>query len=78
MDTPIAYLKGTRLIIWDTDQANKIYSLGFFGKPIGISKVKNSDFESHLILDLIEAIFLLEKNKLIIYDTKEQSISLEN
>ena len=77
MDTPIAYLKGTRLIIWDTDQANKIYSLGFFGKPIGISKVKNSDFDSHLILDLIEAIFLLEKNKLIICNNKEQSMNLE-
>ena len=54
MDKPIAHLKGTRLIIWDNDDANKIYSLGFFGKPIGISKVKNSDFDSHLILDLVE------------------------
>ena len=31
----------------------------------------------HLILDLIEAIFLLEKNKLIICNNKEQSMNLE-
>ena len=57
-----AELAGERLIVWNFNEANDLYKLGFYGKPVGIPKPKpGQEFQSPLILDLMEGIYLLEK-----------------
>jgi len=56
-----AELIGNRLIVWDYKQASGLYKLGFYGKPVGIAKPKSAEFETPLIVDLIEGFYLLEK-----------------
>ena len=73
----LGFFYDTRVIIWDLDDARYIWSLGFFGKPIGIPKPKSPDFEAPLLLDLLEAIYLYEKGYIDIVDKKGSSISLE-
>ena len=59
---PIAeLLDDNRLIIWDIEDAQKIYNKGFFGKPLGEPRPRK-DFENPLLLDLVESLYLLENN----------------
>jgi tRNA-intron endonuclease len=58
-----AELIGTRLIVWHSADAVKLYRLGFFGKPVGIPKPKpEQDFKAPLMLDLMEGLYLLDRN----------------
>ncbi|MEM3521827.1 MAG: tRNA-intron lyase, partial [Candidatus Bathyarchaeia archaeon] len=58
-----AELVGSRLIIWDPKIGMELYRMGFYGKPVGIPKPKpNQEFNSPLMLDLIEGFYLFEKN----------------
>ncbi len=72
MDRKIqAHLVGTKVIIWDINDSRKIFSSGFYGKPLGIRKPKKpNEINSPLILSLIEALYLLEKGVLEIYDVE--------
>jgi len=66
-----AELIGTRLVVWNYDDAMALYRLGFFGKPVGIPKPKpEQDFKAPLILDLMEALYLLDRKKIRIVDVK--------
>ncbi|MEM4245765.1 MAG: tRNA-intron lyase [Candidatus Bathyarchaeia archaeon] len=57
-----AELTGERLIVWDFKEANDLYRLGFYGKPVGIPKPKpGQEFQAPLVLDLMEGAYLLEK-----------------
>lgn len=56
------------VIVWDVDGGRELYRLGFYGKPLGISKPKSIDFNAPLILDIIEAVYLVEKGKLQVYE----------
>jgi tRNA-intron endonuclease len=44
----------SRIIIWDIEDSRSIFSLGYYGKPLGIYKPKGIDFDTPLILDIIE------------------------
>jgi tRNA-intron endonuclease len=58
---PVAeLLDDNRLIIWDIEQARRIYNNGFYGKPIGDPRPRE-DFEEPLLLDPVEALYLVEK-----------------
>jgi tRNA-intron endonuclease len=59
-------LKDGRLVVWSPRESRRIYSNGFYGKPLGIPKPKE-DFEAPLILDPIEGIYLLEKEMIKVY-----------
>jgi tRNA-intron endonuclease len=60
-----AELMGSRLVIWNIEDGIKLYESGFFGKPVGIPKPKpGQKFESPLMLDLMEGIYLFEKKML--------------
>ena len=61
-----------RLIIWDTADANKLFSNGYYGKPIGISKPKHNEIDVPLILDLIEGYYLMIKSKIQIFKNKKK------
>jgi|Deesub1362A_J573_1020465.scaffolds.fasta_scaffold00001_513 tRNA-intron endonuclease len=71
----LGYFYGTRVVIWNIEDARRIWSLGYFGKPMGIPKPKAPDFESPLLLDLLEAFYLHEKGYIEILDEKASSIS---
>jgi tRNA-intron endonuclease len=57
-------LTENRIIIWNFDSAQRIFKDGYFGKPLGIPKPKNFDFEAPLVLDLVEAYYLIREKKL--------------
>ena len=51
----------------------EVYRSGFFGKPVGIPKPRpDEDFDVPLMLDLMEGIYLFEKNKIRVLDTRTQ------
>jgi len=71
MNMPIARaeLIGARLIVWSHEEGNHLYRLGFFGKPVGVSKPKPAErFEAPLTLDLMEGIYLKERGLIDVYD----------
>lgn len=57
-------IEDNRLIIWSPKEGSILYASGFYGKPLGISKPKELDFDVPLILDLIEGVYLLEEGKI--------------
>ena len=60
-----AELIGTRLVVWDSGSGNELYRQGFYGKPVGIPKPKpDQEFTVPLILDLMEGLFLYEKERI--------------
>jgi tRNA-intron endonuclease len=61
-------LAGIRVIVFDAEEARRIYSLGFYGKPLGIPKPRGADFDAPLELGLMEALYLVEKGLLIVED----------
>ncbi len=64
------------IIVWDIGSGRELYKLGYYGKPLGISKPKSLDFDAPLILDVIEAVYLVEKNILEVYEDGRR-LSLE-
>jgi tRNA-intron endonuclease len=71
---PVAHLKETRAVVWDSEEASKIFALGFYGKPVGIAKPKSSEFDVPLILDLVEAAYLMGKGYIDVYDPVEDRL----
>ncbi len=59
-----------RIIVWNIEDSKKLFSLGYYGKPIGIPKPKPDEINVPLILDLIEGCYLLETKKITIYKNK--------
>jgi len=67
----VAELIGTRLIVWDFTDGVNLYRKGFFGKPVGIPKPKpEQEFKAPLMLDLMEAVYLLDRKIIRIIDAK--------
>ena len=61
-----------RLIVWDLEDSKKLFSQGYYGKPIGIPKPKLDEIDVPLILDLIEGYYLMCKSKVQIYKNKKK------
>ena len=57
----VAELVNDRLIVWDIEASRKLYKMGYFGKPIGVPKPKDFEFEAPLTLDLIEGLYLARR-----------------
>jgi tRNA-intron endonuclease len=57
-------LVGNRIVLWDIAQARQAFREGFYGKPLGISKPKNAEFNAPLVLDLIEGYYMALNGKL--------------
>ncbi len=49
------------IIVWKPEDGRRLFGKGYYGKPLGIPKPKSNDFNVPLILDLIEAMYLMEK-----------------
>ena len=61
-----------RIIVWNIDDSRKLFSQGYYGKPIGIPKPKPEEIDAPLILDLIEGLYLLENKKITINKSKQK------
>ncbi|MCK5588602.1 MAG: tRNA-intron lyase [Candidatus Lokiarchaeota archaeon] len=59
-----AELLEDRIIVWNPKVGSYLYKNGYYGKPVGIRKPKHFNFTRPLELSLIEASYLLSKNKL--------------
>ncbi len=60
------YVQGS-VIVPDVAMARALYAMGYYGKPLGVPKPKGPDFEAPLVLDLIEARYLVENGLLEVY-----------
>jgi tRNA-intron endonuclease len=69
-------LIGNRIVVWDLDASRKLFERGYFGKPLGVSKPKGTDFDAPLVLDLIEGLYLIEKQELTIQDSHGKAVRL--
>ena len=65
-----------RIIVWSIEDSKKIFSQGYYGKPMGIPKPKIEEIDAPLILDLIEGLYLLENKKITVTKDK-QKINVE-
>jgi len=65
-----------RLIVWSIEDSRKLFSNGYYGKPIGMPKPKPEEINVPLILDLIEGLYLLENKKISIFKGKKK-VSVE-
>ena len=59
-----AELVENKLIVWNIDDSRKLFTFGFFGKPVGIAKPKQNDFDVPAVLDLLEGYYLLSKKEI--------------
>jgi tRNA-intron endonuclease len=66
------------LVVWDVAKGSELYRQGYYGKPIGIPKPKLMEFNVPLILDLMEGVYLAQKEMLTVTegDQKKKKVSL--
>ncbi|RLG00415.1 MAG: tRNA-intron lyase [Thaumarchaeota archaeon] len=64
------------IIVWNIKDGRELYREGFYGKPLGIAKPKTADFDAPLVLDIIEAVYLVEKGMVEVY-RGDKKLSLE-
>jgi tRNA-intron endonuclease len=76
MNAFIGKLIENRVVIWNVEESRSIFADGYYGKPLGISKPKGTQFEVPLVLDLIEGCYLIQIGKLIAYHVDGRQISL--
>ena len=55
-----------RIVVWDIPASRRLFKEGYYGKPLGIPKPKDFEFDSPLILDLMEAYYLMKKKALVV------------
>jgi len=67
----------TRVVIWDIEESRSLWGMGFYGKPIGVPKPKSPDFNSPLLLDLIESLYLMEEGHLNVESIDGKNLSIE-
>ena len=56
------------LVVWNPTQGSELYKNGFYGKPLGIAKPKIPEFTVPLILDLMEGLYLAEKDRITVFE----------
>jgi len=64
-------LRDSRLVVWSPEQGQRLLRSGYYGKPLGVPKPKE-DFDSPLVLDPIEGVYLLEKGMIRVFSGAEK------
>ena len=59
-----------RIVVWDIEASRRLFKDGYYGKPLGIPKPKDFEFDAPLILDLMEAYYLATRK---VIDVEDQS-----
>ncbi len=62
-----------RAIVWNPEEGSRLYSMGYFGQPVGIRKPKSADFDKPLELSLLECVYLIREGHLIVYDSRNST-----
>jgi len=66
------------LVVWNPKEGSRLYEMGYYGKPVGIPKPKIAEFDVPLILDLMEGVYLAEKEIIAVYEgPRKRKVSLE-
>jgi len=67
------------LVVWDPSKGSELYKQAYYGKPIGIPKPKIMEFNVPLILDLIEGLYLVEKETITVHegDKRKRKVNVE-
>jgi tRNA-intron endonuclease len=66
------------LVVWNPEEGSELYKKGFYGKPIGIAKPKIPEFNVPLILDLMEGLYLVEKENITVHERNpKKKVSLK-
>ena len=55
------------LVVWNPQEGSQLYKNSYYGKPLGIAKPKIPEFDVPLVLDLMEGLYLAEKEQIEIY-----------
>lgn len=58
---------GSKVVVFDIEKARCLFTHGFYGKPVGVRKPRDTNIEVPLELSLLEAIFLLREGILKVY-----------
>jgi tRNA-intron endonuclease len=65
------------LVVWNQKDGSELYKIGYYGKPMGIPKPKIAEFNVPLILDLMEGLYLAEKEIIAVYEgPRKRKVSL--
>ena len=64
-----------RIVVWDIEASRRLFKDSYYGKPLGIPKPKDFDFDAPLILDLMESFYLVKKKKLRVETEKGELLS---
>ncbi|MEM1537431.1 MAG: tRNA-intron lyase [Candidatus Nezhaarchaeales archaeon] len=72
-----ATLFDNRVIVWDAKHGSSLYREGFYGKPIGIRKPKDFNFEKPLELSLLETLYLVEKGRISVQTETGKELTRE-
>ena len=73
----IGELIENRVIVWNILESRDLFGNGYFGKPLGVPKPKGINFDSPLILDLVESYYLIQKGKLKVI-SRDKLLSLRH
>ena len=64
-------ISSNSLTIWDTNIADQIYQMGFFGKPLGVRKATpGMEINRPLTLSFFDALYLIEKEVILVKKEK--------
>ncbi len=66
-----------RIVVWDIEASRKLFKDGYYGKPLGIPKPKDFEFDAPLILDLMEGYYLATKKVVDVEDQSGKELSLK-
>ncbi len=57
-----------RIVVWDIESSRRLFKEGYYGKPLGIPKPKDFEFDAPLVLDLMEGYYLMVKKSIEVLD----------
>ena len=66
-----------RIVVWDVEASRMLFKEAYYGKPLGIPKPKDAEFDAPLILDLMEGYYLMKKKRLKVRAVDGKPLSLE-
>jgi len=66
-----------RVVVWDIQASRRLFKDGYYGKPLGIPKPKDFEFDAPLVLDLMEAYYLTMRKVIAIEDQSGNELLLK-
>ena len=64
-----------RIVVWDIAASRRLFKDGYYGKPLGIPKPKDFEFDAPLVLDLMEGYYLVTKKLLDVEDPSGKELT---